>query len=374
MCNSYGICVSTSTVLKRRKQLVRKNKQEKEFHFFGPKKEASDKVNEEIQNHALHKIDASDASNIEGVPLYSVSGKHRDVVIASYPSLRERKVSSDQLQDGPSSTVESFTIPYRIYHPISKMLCHAVPHIHIPQPLHQHSSVCDYEVLGDNFDIMINPTVMTKDCQRKSLHWFLIIAKKKLITFPELPDDGAKAEILELPTSEWLPSKDDQKSLETDLDFHTAKILVKYLDFLIPYKGSLPKYIHHPYIRETSQKSVIINSDLVDASENSSEGMIKINNKIHEDFVPKNNKGECVQKIVFGGDVLTNERAFSAQLNVRNGHTRFTQTAGVIHRPEGLHRQMNFVLVTYSAIIRHAFFSSLWCAFILKYCVQESNT
>jgi hypothetical protein len=201
-------------------------------------------------------------------------------------------------------------------------------------------------VLGDNFDIMINPTVMTKDQQRKSLHWFLLIAKKKSVVFPELADDRPKGEILELDSGAWIPSLHETQSLEANLEFHTVKILMKYLTFLQPYKDNMPEYIDHPYIRETSRAGSIINSDLIDASENSSEGMIRINNKVHKDFVPKNIDGEVAEKIVFGGDVLTNERAFTAQQHVINGKTSFSRTAGIIHRPEGLHRQMNLVLVT----------------------------
>lgn len=43
--------------------------------------------------------------------------------------------------------------------------------------------------------------------------------------------------------------------------------------------------------------------------------------------------------------MLTNERAYSAQLAMLNGSTDFDQLAGVIHRPEGLHRMMNLLLV-----------------------------
>lgn len=50
-------------------------------------------------------------------------------------------------------------------------------------------------------------------------------------------------------------------------------------------------------------------------------------------------------KKVVGGDVLTNERAYSAQLAMLNGQTDFERLAGVVHRPEGLHRMMNLLLV-----------------------------
>lgn len=43
--------------------------------------------------------------------------------------------------------------------------------------------------------------------------------------------------------------------------------------------------------------------------------------------------------------MLTNERAYSAQLAMLNGSTDFDQLAGVIHRPEGLHRNDELVIV-----------------------------
>ena len=55
-----------------------------------------------------------------------------------------------------------------------------------------------------------------------------------------------------------------------------------------------------------------------------------------------------MDKIVFGGDVLTNERASSAQQAMLNGEIDFHKLLSVIHRPEGLHRQNIFLLVRFS--------------------------
>lgn len=41
-----------------------------------------------------------------------------------------------------------------------------------------------------------------------------------------------------------------------------------------------------------------------------------------------------------------NERAYSAQLALHNGMTEFSKLQCVIHRPEGLHRMMNLLLVS----------------------------
>lgn len=72
-------------------------------------------------------------------------------------------------------------------------------------------------------------------------------------------------------------------------------------------------------------------------------GMITILQRIHNFAVP-HVENEAA-RIVFGGDVLTNERAFSAQEAMQNAPSNFQSLRGLIHRPEGLHREMNFLLV-----------------------------
>lgn len=72
--------------------------------------------------------------------------------------------------------------------------------------------------------------------------------------------------------------------------------------------------------------------------------MISILQRIHHLAVPHVDN-ETPERIVFGGDVLTNERAFSAQEAMQNVPSEFESLSGLIHRPEGLHREMNFLLV-----------------------------
>ena len=210
------------------------------------------------------------------------------------------------------------------------------------------------EILGDNLDVTITPAKMTADCQRKSLHWFLTMVKEKKITFHDMPKVTHERcqSILELPTTSWMPTSGDIEGFHENLVFHVSHILVKYIDFLKPVACCLPEYIEHPYIEKTKERSVVLNSDLIDASENCAQGMITILQKIHELGVPKLEVGEnkrVIERVVFGGDVLTNERAFSAQEAMQtssvNNKTDYDSLYGLIHRPEGLQRQMNFLLV-----------------------------
>ena len=128
------------------------------------------------------------------------------------------------------------------------------------------------------------------------------------------------------------------------MQFHVAHVLLKYIEPPSNIIGSYPEHILHPYIEMTKQKSVILNCDLIEASENSSQGMIEILQKVHTLAVP-NIDGKVVNKVVFGRDVLTNERAFTARSAMQNNLTEMNKLTGVTHRPEGLHRQFNCLLV-----------------------------
>lgn len=78
------------------------------------------------------------------------------------------------------------------------------------------------------------------------------------------------------------------------------------------------------------------------------EEMISILQHIHENYIPHTDDKPTLcysEKKVFGGDVQTNERAYSAQLAMLNGQSDHFRLSGVVHRPEGLHRIMNFLLV-----------------------------
>lgn len=363
--NAYGFCVSTKSVDRRRKDLIKKHTKLCKEMYGTPKEalESACRSQAALADHCLEKVQGKaslkphslllemtvpDSTNPDSthqwqdavsrcsplllgdcsIPIFSMSGQHRVFIY-------------HESKDNCDSECKEYVMNQTVVFSDPQLEGPACPDVSFIKA----GYMCDYEVIGDNFDLMIDRTVMTKSRQRKSVHWFLLIAKKKSVTFPELEIDGPKRDIMTISTNEWLPTDADMESYDINLDFHTAHILVQYLDFLKPYEKCLPRYIPHPYIDKVSKKSEILTCDILDESENSNEGMISINKKIHEEFIPRDENGEVADRIVFWGDVLTNERAFTAQQHIINGHTSFSRTAGVIHRPEGFHRQMNLVLV-----------------------------
>lgn len=186
---------------------------------------------------------------------------------------------------------------------------------------------------------------MTKTNQVQSYHWFLLLGVQRRFVDSNLPDDNPKAEIQSIPTSDFVPSRAECNSLENDMIYHIIKTATRYIPALKELQKCVPSYVKHPYLEESSKKSKYLILDLLDKSQNKADDMISILEHVHENYI-SHTEGEnplVIKKKVFGGDVLTNERAYSAQLAMLNSANDFEQLKGVIHRPEGFHRMMNLL-------------------------------
>lgn len=146
-----------------------------------------------------------------------------------------------------------------------------------------------FEVLGDNLNITITPSKITMQIQRKSCHWFLLLVKQKRVEIYDLniPDeDYTKTDISKLPRATWIPNIDSFQSLLESFAFHIAHIILKYVSHLSQVKEQFLKHLQHKHMEQMKQKTLFLNCDLIDASENSSQGMIEILQKVHNIAVP----------------------------------------------------------------------------------------
>ena len=170
-----------------------------------------------------------------------------------------------------------------------------------------------------------------------------------------------------------IPNFDDCALLSKNFIYHIMQVLVKYVDCLKKYSACIPKFIFHPHIDDSALRSDFAILNLLDKSENKSEDMISILEFIHENYIPHTDDDDplVIKRKVFGGDVLTNERAYSAQQAMMNGATDYDRLTGVIHRPEGLHRMMNLLLVFNPKLDRivhvHSFFKGMF------YCLTKHS-
>lgn len=110
----------------------------------------------------------------------------------------------------------------------------------------------------------------------------------------------------------FVPNYQDCETLDKNFIFHIAKVLVKHVGYLKRYSKCLPKYIDYPHILVSTKKSDYAILDLLDKSENKSEDMISILQHVHQMYIHHTDDDHplVMKRKVFGGDVLTNERAY----------------------------------------------------------------
>ena len=208
------------------------------------------------------------------------------------------------------------------------------------------SSTCipdAWNIYGDNLDYNKGVFHRTLDKQNQSLHWFLLVgAPLRVKPTEDLSKERPRRSILHVENHEFLPSLSDNAHLMKDFEFHLVETLVKYIPFLKPFSSCVPKFIPHKFVEEMSQKHEFQIIDLLKKNESKHDDMIDILYNVHQ-FIPHGaGLQNIIERMVFGGDVLTNERAYSAQMDKVNEPDEGDRLLGVIHRPEGLHMNMNF--------------------------------
>lgn len=162
-----------------------------------------------------------------------------------------------------------------------------------------------------------------------------------------LNDTAPIADIKSVDNCTFIPNFNECRKLDENFIYHIINVLVKYAGCLKKYKDCVPKFIPNPHLKELAESSNFVLLDMLDKSENKSEDMISILVHIHANCIAHTDGDNpaVMKKKVFGGDVLTNERAYSAQLAMLNSDTDYDRLVGLIHYPEGLHRMMNLLLV-----------------------------
>lgn len=203
-----------------------------------------------------------------------------------------------------------------------------------------------FDIIGDNLDFLKSTSSMTKEKQRKMYQWFILVGLQRRVLDSTMFDVKPKHDILSLPNHSFLPNAQDINILERNMNHHILKVITRHVKCLKSFAHCVPKHIEHPFMEETSKRSTHVILDLLDKNQNFHDDTISILEHIHQKYITQNLWGKTERR-VFGGDVLTNERAYTAQLDMQNCGTDFYKLGGLIHRPEGLHRMMNFLLFIY---------------------------
>ena len=107
--------------------------------------------------------------------------------------------------------------------------------------------------------------------------------------------------------SEFLLNNQKQKKLREGFCTLILRVLCSHLEFLKPFQKYVTKHIPHEYSSMFQRKGKAVNLGIIFKNENSSEGMLHILEFLHKYF------RNFDERVVFGGDQLTEERAAGVQ-------------------------------------------------------------
>ena len=139
-----------------------------------------------------------------------------------------------------------------------------------------------FDIIGDNLDILKSTSSMTKENQRKSLHWFLLVGLQRRVLGPDMTDEKPTHDILSLPNQSFLPSAEEVKLLERNMNHHILKVITKHVECLKPFAHCVPTHICHHFIEQTSKQSSHFILDLLDKNEDVHDDIISILEHIHQ--------------------------------------------------------------------------------------------
>ncbi|CAH3165645.1 unnamed protein product, partial [Porites lobata] len=202
-----------------------------------------------------------------------------------------------------------------------------------------------YQIIEDNVDLMIKVRHQASDKPNKSIHWFHLNAVKDRVSGAGLSEKGSIKLVDQVENWEILPSYQDNEGLLHDFIPLFARVICDRIPALKSFKDVVIRHIPHKYSNVTKQKSEQAPLGLLFKNENTNDDMIDILTELHQRYLPvmKTTDGsgnveiEVLQKVFFGGDQLTEERARNARQGRADGDTEFERLEGLIPKVEDWH-------------------------------------
>jgi hypothetical protein len=112
-----------------------------------------------------------------------------------------------------------------------------------------------FSIVFDNIDLEIRRKDMTMANQNQDVHWVNHKMVQNRVSGNQLPWQGPKQELMDVPNIKFLPNMQDHKKQRHNYIVLVSRILVSYFDCFEPLKDSCIQHIPHNYTKEMNQKS-----------------------------------------------------------------------------------------------------------------------
>ncbi len=196
--------------------------------------------------------------------------------------------------------------------------------------------------VGDNVDKQCNVRDSRSDHHGELKHMFSLLAIKARISPPAPLPEFSPPALISNSVDCFLPSQQDLKIVESDLQVLVGRILCNHMKSFYPFKRSVVTHIQHPYSNQMAEKSEVIVLDVLHKNETKSSDMVCIMRDMAS-YLGVSYKHTALA----GGDHVTCERGQGAKRHVMCSNTREGRLEQLEPCVEDWHCIMNFMMVSF---------------------------
>ena len=195
--------------------------------------------------------------------------------------------------------------------------------------------------VGDNVDKQCNVRDIRSDHHGQLKHMFSLLVIKARISPPDPLPEFSPPSLVSDNVDCFLPSLEDLKVVESDLEVLVGRIVCEYIKGLRELKRSVVKHIPHTYSDKMAEKSEVIVLDVLHKNETKSSDMVLIMREMAS-YLGASYKHTALS----GGDHVTCEREQGAKRHVMCSNTREGRLEQLEPCVEDWHCVMNFMIVS----------------------------
>ena len=199
-----------------------------------------------------------------------------------------------------------------------------------------------FQITIDNLDRTVKPHVMTEDRRTVQHHWLIAVANRERVGSEHLTLPPKKS-IWDVPTSDIVPTTEDQEKLRSEYKELVGRVLVKHIPQFNQFTENVLEHIPHEYSSAMASKTEIIPLGLLETDEKQLNELGSALKHINERYVPTSPDDVSVPgvKVILTGDQLTKQNVDAVCQTMANDKTPYKKLEGIKPSAADFHCIMN---------------------------------
>lgn len=199
-----------------------------------------------------------------------------------------------------------------------------------------------YQITIDNCDRTVKPHVMTEKRQTVQHNWLIAVANQERVGSEHLRLQPKKS-IWDVPTSDILPTVEDQEKLRSEYKELVGRVLVKHIPYFTQFTENVQEHIPHEYSSVMAAKTEVIPLGLLEVNEKKPAELLSALKHLNKSYVPTSpgDVSKPAVKVILTGDQLTKQNVDAVLLTMTNDKTPYEKLEGIKAAAADFHCVMN---------------------------------